>query len=142
MDIVALGTLTSLRIDRIDADHPQATAGIETGKYWGITPNYGADSFEVSLTLPHYDTPDHLDKLCRYTGTAWDCAMSSFDPVNQTITRDGVTAFSDWATGDNVGPTLIQDVKLSASSGSIWVLGLIGLGLFGSLGVLGLMRRR
>lgn len=56
------------------------------------------------MTVPFI--PDADDKLCRYTGSAWNCAANSFDAGSQTITRNNVTQFSLWTAG-NVGPTAV-----------------------------------
>lgn len=60
-----------------------------------------AGGFTVNLTLPPSFTPDASDQVCRYTGSAWDCAASAFNAATQTITRNNVTAFSDWAVSNN-----------------------------------------
>ncbi len=93
VEVGELGSLFCLRVQRVAGSHPQATPGIATGQYWIIegTDNLGdpAGGFSVALTLPANFTPDAEDKLCRYTGTGqiWDCAASSFDAVNRTVTR-------------------------------------------------------
>ena len=116
IDITTQGSLSQLQVDRRDQSHEFATQGIQTGKYWLITPNVGASGFMANLTLPHYDTPDTMDKVCRYTGTAkvWDCAASSYNAVDKTITRNGIAQFSPWATGNNVGPTAVELIDLTA----------------------------
>ncbi|BAL99988.1 MULTISPECIES: beta strand repeat-containing protein [Caldilinea] len=100
------GNLACLYVDEMGLDHPNATAGIKTGRYWLIralqsdktTP---ATFYIVHLTLPTTFTPDDSDKVCRYTGsgTVWDCAMSSY--TSNAITRYGITELSDWAVEDN-----------------------------------------
>ncbi len=54
--------------------------------------------------------------VCRYTGSGqvWDCARSS--ATSDSITRAGVTGFSDWAVGNNVGPTAVQLVPFTATA--------------------------
>lgn len=138
VDIVTLGTLACIQVERMSGNHPQATAAITTGQYWLIT---GTDSlgdpasgFSVTLTLPASFTPDANTKLCRYTGPGqiWDCAASSFDALNQTVTRADVVAFSAWAVGRNVGPTAVTFEELRASSWAPWGgVGLLCAGLFG-----------
>ncbi len=99
--------LDCITLRRIESDHPQAATAQQTGRYWQIS---GTDSagvtvngFDLSLTLPH----DGLaaPEVCRYTGSDWDCAVTSFD--DQTATRAGITAFSDWAIGAGV-PTAVE----------------------------------
>ena len=89
------------------------------GEYFTLSPNAGANgTFTAILTLPTLYTPDAHDKVCRYiSGTTWDCAAHSFSttPFN-IVTREEVTAFSDWAAGDNVGPTALQLLSFRATS--------------------------
>lgn len=110
--ITDVGTLHCLDVTDEAGDHPNATPGIQTGRYWYIsaTDNLGnpATGFTVTLTLPTSFVPTANDKVCRYTGVdeVWDCAMSSFGGNN--ITRTGIDQFSYWAVGDEVGPTAVS----------------------------------
>jgi len=124
-----LGDLSCLYVDEMELNHPNATAGIQSGRYWlirGLQSDKVTDAtgFSVNLTLPTTFTPDTNDKVCRYTGSGhvWDCAMNSF--TTNSITRNSVSAFSDWAVGNNVGPTAIklQDFQAgSAPSPLVWL---------------------
>ena len=101
--------LTSLRVDRIDANHPNPPGTNVTALYWTITPigsNYTAD-----LTLPHagLSTP----KVCRYTGANWDCARTDFDDT--IVTREGISAFSDWAVYNVKATATVMLGSLSAT---------------------------
>ncbi|MFZ5809752.1 MAG: beta strand repeat-containing protein [Chloroflexota bacterium] len=116
-----LGNLSCLYVDEMELNHPNATAGIQTGRYWLIRglqsdKQTNASGFSVNLTLPTTFNPDANDKLCRYTGSGqvWDCAYYSH--TTNSITRSGVSAFSDWAVGNNVGPTAIKLQGFQASS--------------------------
>jgi hypothetical protein len=145
VNIATLGTLDCLRIQPMIGNHPYATVGIATGQYWLITglDHQGgpADGFNLTLTISVPFIPDANDKLCRYTGVAqiWDCAASGFDPVNFTITRSGIVAFSDWAVGNNVGSNAVTISELRASSPGRWrgadllFAGLLGLAAAGVL---------
>ncbi len=115
-------TLQTITTVLVNTDHSNATSGIQTGRYWQITPSAGASGYNLDLTLPHNSVPDANDKLCRYTGSGWDCAASSFDAGAQTITRAGVTQLSDWATGNDVGPTAItlQQASATLSQSGLW----------------------
>jgi len=125
-----LGNLSCLYVDEMELNHPNATAGLQTGRYWlirGLQSDKVTDATgfsSVNLTLPTTFTPDDKDKLCRYNGAVWDCAMSSF--TTNTITRNGVTAFSDWTVGNNVGPTAVMLASLSAHAALPAVLPLLG----------------
>ncbi len=124
-----MNNLSCLYVDEMELNHPNATAGIQSGRYWlirGLQSDKVTDAtgFSVNLTLPTTFTPDTNDKVCRYTGSGqvWDCAMNSFTATS--ITRNDVSAFSDWAVGNNVGPTAIklQDFQSSsAPSPLVWL---------------------
>lgn len=86
------------------------------------------------MTLP---TSMSDDNVCRWTGSAWDCALSSVAPG--ALIRTGVTAFSPWAVGyaaiadlsaSNNGPTTpgsATTLSASITRGSVvtytWVFG-------------------
>ncbi len=123
IQIVALGNLAYLYVDEMALDHPNATASLMTGRYWLIRGLQGdkatdASGFTVNLTLPTTFTPDAGDKVCRYTGTGqvWDCAATSH--TNATITRDGVTAFSDWAASNATVPAAVTGISIAGLNSS------------------------
>lgn len=145
VDVTTRGSLASLEVIRRDQSHPNATGTIQTGKWWEITPTGGG--YTATLTLPTDFVPDDKDKVCRYTGAgyAWDCDMSSFDAALHTVTRAGVTAFSDWAAGNNSNPTAVEVRLLKAQSPAVgWgaLLGLAGLTLMICIGWLLMSRKR
>jgi len=47
-------------------------------------------------------------------GTQWDCDASAFDPVAKTITREGITHFSDWAASET---NLVNALALTRFTG-------------------------
>jgi hypothetical protein len=95
------GTLARINITRFNTSHPNATGNYATGVYWQIEgldgSNNTATGFNVTLTLPHANKTN--PKACRYVG-GWACAASAF--TSSTVTRPGVTAFSDWTVGEDV----------------------------------------
>ena len=101
--VTGAGDLARINIQRRNQDHAQATANLQTGYFWEIEGlNAGgaaASGFTVNLTLPTAFSAGSSDQLCRFTGSAWDCALDSF--TANSVTRQGVTAFSDWAVEDN-----------------------------------------
>ncbi|MBN1149332.1 MAG: FG-GAP repeat protein [Anaerolineales bacterium] len=101
-------------------NHPNAPAPLQTGKYWSITP-YGCPEFDIDLTLGVLFTPSASSVLCRYTGSAWDCAADSYDAGDRTITRKHVTQFSDW-TGGLEAPTAVTLADFQASPAASSVL--------------------
>jgi hypothetical protein len=137
IDVTQLGDLTCLQVIHFPYDHPDATDPLKTGQYWEVNP-CGTSGYIVSLTLPHNTPVDANDKVCRWTGGGglWDCAMTSIDTGNNTITRAGITQLSDWATGNDAGPTVVGLERLDgrAKTGSgWWLLALLGLASGGVL---------
>ncbi|MBK8430294.1 MAG: hypothetical protein IPL28_02890 [Chloroflexi bacterium] len=56
--------------------------------------------------------------MCKYPGgiggAGWDCARTGFDA--NSVWRAGIGSFSDWAVGDEVGPTAVTLSTFSASN--------------------------
>ena len=96
-EATALGSLASVTVERVGGDHPQASGQTANGQYWSITGT--GDGFALDLTLPHSISPDTDAVACRYmgSGTVWDCDRAA--STASTVTRSGVTQFSDWAVG-------------------------------------------
>ncbi|MFZ1475875.1 MAG: hypothetical protein WAV79_23390, partial [Anaerolineae bacterium] len=101
--VTGAGDLARINIQRRNQHHAQATANLQTGYYWEIeglnASSDPASGFTVNLTLPTTFSAGSSDQLCRFTGSAWDCALNSF--TASSVTRQGVTAFSDWAAENN-----------------------------------------
>ena len=162
IEVTDLGPeLGCLYVDEVPANHPNATgsegdSGIMTGRYWtihglqsdGSTP---ATDYILNLTLPHNISPDTNAYVCKYPGTqggfGWNCGRTGSDAG--TVWLTGITSLSDWAVGDDVGPTAIRLQNLTASSGSLsdnlltlTGLTLLGLALVSSLGLLRFRKHR
>ncbi len=96
--------LDCLRVTNVPTDHPNADPPEMTGEYWTIDAlrsdikTTATADYSVDLTLP-FATADALDEVCRYTGSGWDCAATSF-VANTSITRDGISELSDWAVAN------------------------------------------
>jgi predicted outer membrane repeat protein len=128
------GCLTGLRVQRVEMNHPTATTGIQTGRYWTLTPAGCSEGFTATLTLPLDVTPSSYDKACRWdtSSTTWDCGPhednqgSSDGPVAMPdiVARYPVTQLSDWAVGNNVGPTTVSLHTFSIAGGRAWLLAL------------------
>jgi hypothetical protein len=133
--VTTLGSLSRINVQRYNRDHPNATVPLQTDYYWEIegldSSGNPATGFTVNLTLPTTYPPTANDKVCRYAGGVWNCVMTSFDA--DSITRNGITAFSDWATGNEASPTAIHLVSFQAEDRTPWagwlVSGLVLLGL-------------
>jgi hypothetical protein len=112
--------LTGLTLNQTNNNHPNAPAGIQTGKYWSITPAGCTIGFTVNLTMPHAISPQSNARLCRYdTGSStWDCdaAGSNSSVTATTVTRSAVSQFSDWSVGDVSQPLAVNLAKFAATS--------------------------
>jgi hypothetical protein len=115
IDVANPGTLDCLTVQRFDISHPDAPAGIQTGRYWTITGVNGvgdpAEGYSLTLVLPHDGLVD--PRACRYPGglggAGWDCDDGTHTITSTThVTRTQITALSDWAIGNNVGPTPVR----------------------------------
>ena len=93
--------LTSMVVERVNGNHPNADAFTGNGEHWIVTP---AGAFNASVTLPHAIAPASAASVCRYTGsgTVWNCVASS--STTNTVTRTGITSGGDFAVGNNAPP--------------------------------------
>jgi hypothetical protein len=147
VEIDTSGGLDCVRVEQRNVSHPNATgsegsSGTSTGRYWIITPTLASgDTYTVNLTLPHDNVND--PHVCKYPGGlggyGWDCAVSAADSAS--VTRDGITAFSDWAVGQHVGPTVVALRRFVARATSGVSGGVLLIGLLGVAGLV-LARRR
>jgi hypothetical protein len=141
---VITDTFTSFRVEYVGSRHqyftgPDETSGVGYARYWTLTPN---GTGTVNLTLPLMFTAGGTSKVCRYTGGGgygWDCVVSSINGA--TVTRNGVTSFSDWAAG-NVGPTAITLIDLSARPSGLTLPVLLLAGVVILAGVFVLVARK
>ncbi|MCD6290443.1 MAG: CSLREA domain-containing protein [Anaerolineae bacterium] len=117
VQVTSLGSLSELTVQYVPQSHPNAPATLQTGQYWSFTPNDGASGFTLNMTLPLNQTPSTEDKVCYYTGVDqnWDCAADSVDTSKNTVTRNGITHFSDWAV-EHTTPTAVTLRSLTGRS--------------------------
>ncbi|MFN2225939.1 MAG: LamG-like jellyroll fold domain-containing protein, partial [Anaerolineae bacterium] len=94
VDVTAQGSLSGLVVARRDEDHPQAHPATATGRYWRITPS--GSGYTATLTLPHAGLADPY--ASKYLGPGWDWGREAFTAAS--VTRSGITAFSDWAVSE------------------------------------------
>ena len=116
--VVDVGTppLNEITASCTASNHPNAITGLQNNVFWTLTPNAGAGSttpFSLTLEFP-FKSSDADDKICRYTGSAWDCSQSSF--TGTSIIRTGVSQLSDWTTGENLTPTAVDIVDFSSEA--------------------------
>jgi alpha-tubulin suppressor-like RCC1 family protein len=137
------GCLTGLQVQRVAGNHPNATTPLQTGAYWAITPTGCTEGFATTLTLPFAQAND-TSRLCRWlegagSGAGWDCddetASHTTFVANRWVIRSNVTSFSDWAVGNDVGPTAVTLSSFSATSQVGWLAGwLVGVMAMSGLG--------
>ncbi|MCA9981302.1 MAG: hypothetical protein KDD89_10720, partial [Anaerolineales bacterium] len=140
--------LDCISVEQVNGNHPNATSSgsadaLETGRYWviegfqvgGTTP--ATNDFTYDLTLP-YTGADADSRVCEWLegigpGFGWDCQYSSH-VANTSVTRTGITGFSDWAVGDQVGPTAVSGLQADAASpANSWLLVGLLVGLLASV---------
>ncbi len=133
LNIANLGTdLACFQVALINHNHPNATSSgssdaLETGRFWRIhalqsdvsTP--ATTDYNVSLTLPFAGANDH-SRVCKWLDGVgpdfgWDCDNSTTSHVDNTsVTRTGISSFSDWAVGDAVGPTAVINLHTQTNT--------------------------
>lgn len=144
MDVTTFGgTAHDITVDWVGANHPFKTNRIGNGSYFTLT-NTGGDT--LSLILPHgFGTGTNI-KACRYIGGAgsgWECGADLANSSDATtVTRTGVSTFSDWAPGNSVDPTVVTLRGFSAGSPALPLAGLALLVLSGCTALLWDKRRR
>ena len=124
VDPDGLGDISYLEVATYTQDHPHALhEGLQTGQYWyiGAKNEFGqpATGFTATLTITVDFIPSGQDKLCRYTGSEWDCGLfadHTYDAGNRTITRHDITEFSTWTVGKNVGPTAVSLANIGVNT--------------------------
>jgi predicted outer membrane repeat protein len=136
IEVTASGALSQLIVQHHSGDHPNATS--MNGQWWEITPD--DSGFTANLNLPHTVSPDTDAKVCKHvSGSTWDCARTGSSAPR--VWRDGLTAFSDWAVGDKVGPNAVTLRGLTAQAGGGFTGAAALLGLLVA-GLLAVSRRR
>jgi len=117
-----IGDIDCVQVVLTNSAHPNATSAMTDNYYWTLgatnASSNPASGYNVDLTFPHIsiNTLTHPPLACRFTpGVGWDCTGTQ--SYNATVVlRQGVTAFSDWAIGYNVGPTAIHLERVAVSS--------------------------
>ncbi len=155
IDVTTIGNLSTLQVDRVGAAHPNedaaggATAILDT--YYTLTPDASDQSFTLEVCLGYTDAElsggtEASLRLCRWTGSDWDCPdrSGSSNASTNTVCAAGVDTLSDWTIGE-VGPTTVTLTNLDAQAGApepqIALLILLTLMFVSGLTAAGLKRR-
>ena len=116
IEINTLGDLTCLDVTITDAVHPMASPNIPAPYVAITTTPPTASGYSVTLTLLHNNFAD--PDVCKYPGgiggAGWDCARTGFDA--NSVWRAGIGSFSDWAVGNEVGPTAVTNLHTQTST--------------------------
>jgi CSLREA domain-containing protein len=142
-------SLTSLAVTHVNGNHAAAQGtfgglnGVGWDEYWSIDTNGGAFDFKANLTLPTLYAASDTTRVCRYTSlSGWECSDHNNGYTANSVTRDDISEFSDWAVGYNVSPTAVTLHGISARSVLPWPSPAFGLLiLIGLAGVLSLRRK-
>lgn len=105
-NVTTAGSLSQVQVDRVDQNQPSSNTLTATGRYWTITPTGAGYTVDLTLLRPAVVTSNAL--ACRNGVSEWNCTCSSATAT--TVTRNGVTQFSDWAVGMGASVTSIQGV--------------------------------
>lgn len=135
IDINSGNGLTCITAQEMGAAHLLAPGPAFESNWWHITGDVSS-GFNVDLTMPDSST---TPKVCKWPGGqggyGWDCQGTHVDNGG-SVTRQGVTSFSDWAVGDNVGPTSVTLHSVMAHKSakapvalSLGLLGIVVIGL-------------
>lgn len=111
------GCLSGLDVAQTSTSFPNAPLGLQTGRYWTITPTGCSTGFSVNLTLPHSLGASFANaRVCRNVGAAdqWNCDASS--ATTTSVTRNAISDLSVWAVGDASLPLAVQLASFAAAS--------------------------
>lgn len=139
--------VTFVRSDHVAARGTAGDNGVGWGEYWSIEADLTASGFLANLTLPA-TAPSDTTRVCRYTlATGWECSDHNNGYTTNSVTRDDINEFSDWAVGYKVSPTAVRLSGVSARPILPWEtdgwlkLSLALLALLGLAGVIHLRRK-
>ncbi|MBE2202317.1 MAG: hypothetical protein IAE79_27145 [Anaerolinea sp.] len=130
IEITDVGDIFCLQVIEFIGNHPDATGAtdgqnLRTGKYWRILgldfDEVPATDYTLNLTLP-YAAADENTRACKWLdgagpGFGWNCSDSEMPTTYDagvSVTRQNVTELSEWAVGQNVGPTAVTLQSLTA----------------------------
>jgi predicted outer membrane repeat protein len=126
-----LGDVFCLTVTYFPASHPNATLPLQNGVFWTISGKDWEDNpvtsgFTATLTLPFAQAAG-TSRACRWLegvgpGAGWDCdSTHTTHSPNASVTRSQIHAFSDWAVGNDAGPTSVSLVNFAMRRATLWV---------------------
>ncbi|HIE57269.1 MAG TPA: hypothetical protein EYP88_03435 [Anaerolineales bacterium] len=155
INVTTIGNLSTLQVDRVGSAHAnedQNGGGADMlDTYFALTPDAFDQSFDLELCLSYTDaelataTVANEDdvRLCRWTGSAWDCPLraGSSSSATNTTCAVNVDTFSDWTIGE-VGPTAVRVQTLEAQTEAGTPGGLLALAALVAAAGIGLIWRK
>jgi len=105
---------------------------LETGNWWYITGDNIGFTTSISLT---YNLADADTRVCKWPGglggSGWDCgnSLNTSSVAGVSVTRSGITSFSDWTVGQGVGPTAVTLFNINVGSSLPWVSAGLAIGV-------------
>ncbi|MBK8434255.1 MAG: hypothetical protein IPL28_24525 [Chloroflexi bacterium] len=124
LNVVTAAGLKCVSIEEMGpgVNHLGATTPLQTNNWWHIQGNISS-GFAVNLTLP-YANADAATRTCKWPGGlgggGWDCGplngAGTTHVPNTSVTRTGLGSFSDWAVGDEAGPTAVTNLLTQTTS--------------------------
>jgi len=105
---------------------------LETGNWWYITGDNIGFTTSISLT---YNLADADTRVCKWPGglggSGWDCgnSLNTSNVAGVSVTRSGITSFSDWTVGQGVGPTAVTLFNINVGSSLPWVSAGLAIGV-------------
>ncbi|MCP4360055.1 MAG: hypothetical protein GY796_18780 [Chloroflexi bacterium] len=136
--INTMGDLDCLQVEQVPLLHPKATVPFTENRWWHISARNSsgglASGFNADLTLPDNES---IPKICKYPdvvgGVQWDCTGTQVDN-GASVTRQGIISFSDWAVGNDPGPTSItlDSIRVQSSASGLWASITLAIGLLGA----------
>ncbi|MCP4361725.1 MAG: hypothetical protein GY796_27245 [Chloroflexi bacterium] len=120
ININTMGDLDCVQVEKVPLLHPEVSAAFTENRWWHIAARNSsgalASGFDADLTLPDSET---TPIICKYPGglggSGWDCTGTQVDNGG-TVTRQGISSFSDWAVSNDAGPTAVSLQSLSTQT--------------------------
>ncbi|MCX6883404.1 MAG: Ig-like domain repeat protein, partial [Verrucomicrobia bacterium] len=108
--VPGLDPATTVRVDRVDANHPNWPNTNVSALYWKIT--LTGTNMLGGLTLPHAGLLD--PQVCRYEGGRWDWMRTGFSAT--TVGIGILTNSSDWVVYNDPKPIATATTAVSSTA--------------------------
>ena len=118
-----------IQVDRIAGAPPNPAAGlVGNSEHYDVT--HSGSAYSIDFTFLNFSGETNGLRSCRFINPGWNCELDDNSGDTSTLTRDNVTAFSNWGSCGNCGPTSIQLQLLTGNALNLPLAAIvIGLGL-------------